>query len=117
MNLSIYSSLANFSGKECKNLHSLVHILKQLYGFSIELLLEQIPERQLQRQLNAALPVALFKNWSSLFGGCDLFTVFYLLRNGADAASMQCRLDSLLQKFARLIKSMIINIGMIYGLS
>ncbi|XTI84864.1 ankyrin repeat-containing domain protein [Cenococcum geophilum] len=59
----------------------------------LDLLLAEIPQENKQDQLNIALNMAINNNKR----GPDHFTVFYLLRHGADPASVDSGIDSLLQ--------------------
>jgi ankyrin repeat protein len=61
----------------------------------LDLLLEKIPTYGRQRMLNSALQIASGRNYR---GHCDTFTVFYLLRVGADPVSVANGSDTLLHR-------------------
>ncbi|RHZ53721.1 uncharacterized protein CDV56_102257 [Aspergillus thermomutatus] len=61
----------------------------------LDLLLERIPTYERQRLLNSALQIASGRNsWEH----CNIFTVFYLLRVGADPVSVANGCDTLLHR-------------------
>jgi len=62
----------------------------------MDLLLKHIPTEQQQRQLDAALRVASCDNDSAFRNKCDVPATFYLLRKGANPASVEVGADSLL---------------------
>ena len=77
--------------------------LSNLSGWSekiLETLFSHIPDNYQQAQLNAALQVAAFPARHTILDSCDLFTVFYLIRKGANPYLVQKESDTLLHRIS-----------------